>query len=123
MAILDDNTVDLFGKDVDDLMTNVSIEDGVATGTLKYVADYTSAGYDMSKGNHFVVFKATVGDGVVVETDIEGRKVTLDEDGIVILQMDEAKKSKSFKFTAAKPNGDKNTVSIQLSGLTLAEQQ
>lgn len=118
MSVLTDNTVDLWGKDVDDLQTGVTIENGVATGTLKYVADYTSAGFDMSKGTNFLVVKAD--SSVPTTVTIDDRTTALDSDGILVFQMDEAKKSKSLFFVATAPNGDKHTVEIKLSGLTLA---
>ena len=120
MKALDDATVDLWGKDCDDLQTGVTITDGVASGTLKNVADYTSAGFDMSQGTNFIVLKATVSEGTTVKLKFNNKTITLDEDGIIVIQMTEAKKDLSAVFEATNEVGDKNTVEVKLSGLTLA---
>lgn len=75
----------------------------------------------MSQGNHFVVLQAT-SPGSTISFTFNGKTKTLDEDGILVLQMTEAKKSMKIKYTAVKPNGDSNTVEIALSGLTLQAQ-
>ena len=120
MSALTDATVDLWGKDCDDLQTGISITDGVASGTLKYVADYTSAGFDMSQGTNFIVLKATVSTGTTVKCKFNSKTTTLDDDGIIVLQMTEAKKALSVVFEATNEVGDKNSVEVKLSGLTLA---
>ena len=120
MSALTDATVDLWGKDCDDLQTGISITDGVASGTLKYVADYTSAGFDMSQGTNFIALKANVSAGTTVKCKFNSKTTTLDEDGIIVLQMTEAKKALSVVFEATDAIGDKNSVEVKLSGLTLA---
>ena len=122
MSALTDATVDLWGKDCDDLQTGISITDGVASGTLKYVADYTSAGFDMSQGTNFIALKATVSTGTTVKCKFNNKTHTLDEDGIIVLQMTEAKKALSAVFEATNEVGDKNSVEVKLSGLTLANE-
>lgn len=120
MSALEDATVDLWGKDCDDLQTGISITDGVASGTLKYVADYTSAGFDMSQGTNFIALEAKVSTGTTVKCKFNSKTTTLDEDGIIVLQMTEAKKALSVVFEATNEVGDKNSVEVKLSGLTLA---
>lgn len=121
MTSFDDDTVDLFGKTVTDLQSNVSVSNGVASGSLKYIADYTSAGFDMSQGNHFVVLLAETEAGTTTTATIDDRTFTLDDDGILVFQMTEAKKAKSLVFTTS--DGEKETVkTIALSGLTLEPQ-
>ena len=120
MSALEDATVDLWGKDCDDLQTGISITDGVASGTLKYVADYTSAGFDMSQGTNFIALKANVSAGTTVKCKFNSKTITLDDDGIIVLQMTEAKKALSVMFEATDAIGDKNSVEVKLSGLTLA---
>ena len=122
MSALTDATVDLWGKDCDDLQTSISITDGVASGTLKYVADYTSAGFDMSQGTNFIALEAKVSTGTTVKCKFNSKTTTLDEDGIIVLQMTEAKKALSAVFEATNEVGDKNSVEVKLSGLTLAEE-
>ena len=120
MSALTDATVDLWGKDCDDLQTTVSISDGVISGTLKYVADYTSAGFDMSQGTNFIALKATVPSGCTTKCKFNSKTVTLDADGIIVLQMTEAKKALDVTFETTSQTGDKNSVTLALSGLTLA---
>ena len=122
MSALTDATVDLWGKDCDDLQTGISITDGVASGTLKYVADYTSAGFDMSQGTNFIALKAIVSEGTTVKCKFNNKTHTLDDDGIIVLQMTEAKKALSAVFEATDATGDKNSVEVKLSGLTLANE-
>ena len=104
------------------MQSGVSIASGVVSGDLLYVDDYTAAGFDMSLGNHFVVLQAESSAGTTITFTFNGTTKTLDDDGILILQMTEAKKAQKVKFTATKPNGDKNTVEVALSGLTLQPQ-
>ena len=120
MSALTDATVDLWGKDCDDLQTGISITDGVASGTLKYVADYTSAGFIMDSGHNFIVLQANVSAGTTVKCKFNSKTTTLDDDGIIVLQMTEAKKALSVVFEATDAIGDKNSVEVKLSGLTLA---
>ena len=114
-----DATVDLWGKDCDDLQSTVSISDGVISGTLKYVADYTSAGFDMSQGTNFIALKSTVPSGCTTKCKFNSKTTTLDEDGIIVIQMTEAKKALDVVFETTSATGDKNSVTLALSGLTL----
>ena len=117
---LDDATVDLWGKDCDDLQTGVTIADGKISGTLKYVADYTSAGFDMSQGTNFIALKVNVAEGTTVKLKFNNKTTTLDDDGIIVVQMTEAKKDLKMTFEATNEVGDKNSVELALTDLTLA---
>lgn len=120
MQALEDATVDLWGKDCDDLQSTISISDGVISGTLKYVADYTSAGFDMSQGTNFIALQSIVPSGCTTKVKFNSKTTTLDEDGIIVLQMTEAKKALDVTFETTSQTGDKNSVTLALSGLTLA---
>ena len=120
MSALTDATVDLWGKDCDDLQTGISVTGGVASGTLKNVPDFTSAGFDMSQGTNFIALEAKVSAGTTVKCKFNSKTTTLDDDGIIVLQMTEAKKSLPAVFEATNEVGDKNSVEVKLSGLTLA---
>ena len=120
MSALTDATVDLWGKDCDDLQSGVTISGGICSGNLLFVEDYTSAGFDMSQGTNFIALKATVSTGTTVKCKFNSKTITLDDDGIIVLQMTEAKKSLSAVFEATNEVGDKNSVEVKLSGLTLA---
>lgn len=76
---------------------------GQVRGTSKYIEDYTSAGYDMSKGHNFIAFKSTAvtGSTIVVESvGGESGPTTLDSDGIAVLQIVES--CRAIKVTATK---------------------
>lgn len=114
----------MWGKTVKDLQTNISIDgSGVASGVLKYVEDYTSAGFVMADGHNFVAFEyIPVYDGSTVSYAFNSKSGTLDSDNILVLQMTEAKKSLSVVFTETKQGEEDATVTVKLSGLTLNAQ-
>lgn len=123
VEVFGDNTVDLFGKTVNDLQSGVSISNNTISGDLKYIADYTSAGYDMTNGTNFVVTKATpTAEGNTIEVTLDGVTKTLDEDGILITQMNEARKSMSITYTEKADGETVDTYTLALSGLTLLEE-
>lgn len=126
MAALLDNSVDLWDKTVNDLQYDVQIAGGKATGDLTFVEDYTSAGFDMSKGNHFVVLKATSNPGVTISFDFNSKTKTLDADGILVLQLTEETKLLPLVYTASKEvDGETltTTKTIDLSELDLKAQE
>lgn len=111
---------DLFGKSVSDLQTNVAINAGKLTGSLKYLASYDGGGFDTSKGHHFIALhaEATGADSItaVVVPTQGGGAVTLDSDGIAVLQLKDDK-SQTIVFTGIV--GDKEqTIELDISGLT-----
>ena len=113
---------DLLGKSVTDLQSSISIRNSAITGTSLYVDDYTSAGFDMSISHNFLAlhFEAQEGATIQVELiggDSEGHPVTLDADGLIVLQI--RNKSQKVKVTATK-NTDVETKTFDLTGLTLA---
>ena len=93
------------------------------TGTLKYVADYSSAyGSGEDSGNYLVV-KATVPGmtGATIKAElINGThgEVTLDDDGILITRITD-KATQKLKFTASCEGLDSVSVTYDLTGLTL----
>ena len=114
----------MWGFNNTDLQSNIAIDDeGVCTGYLKYIADYTSAGFDMDDGHNFVAFEyIPVYEGSTVSYAFNSKTGTLDSDNILVLQMTEAKKSLSVVFTETKQGEDEQTVTVKLSGLTLEAQ-
>lgn len=122
-----DNTVDIFGLHINDLQTSVAISSSnVLSGTLNNIdasthsAFYSASGFDASAGTNFLTLKATSVSGATIKCKFNGTTHTLDSDGIMVMQMTEAKKSQSVEFTTTK-DGDTNKVTLALSGLTLAE--
>lgn len=111
---------DLFGKTVSDLQENVALGTDAISGTLKFVEDYTSAGYDMSLGNHFIALHAESNDGAVITCQVSGgSEVTLDEDGIVICQLADNTKTITLKATK---DGETVTKTFSVSEMTFAEE-
>lgn len=74
----------------------------------------------MDQGTNFIALKATSAAGATIKCKFNGKTHTLDDDGIIVLQMTEAKKALTAEFISTLPNGDKQTVKVALSGLTLA---
>ena len=85
------NSVDLFGKTVNDLQTGVTIGEDSITGTLLYVDDYTGFSSDpaMQSGN-YIVIHCEVNDTTPITVEVVNGvsgPVTLDDDGIAVLRI------------------------------------
>lgn len=121
MSVVDDDTIDLLGKVASDLMTNVEIVDGKATGTLNYVDDYTGfSGDPAEQVGNYIVLKASTEEGSTTTAELIGGvhgPVTLDDDGILVARITDS--VTAVKFTTTKGT-DSKTVTIDLSELTLA---
>lgn len=111
----------MFGKSVTDLQTNVVVGTNAITGTLKYVADYSSAGYtgDEESGN-FLVFhsESTDADSITIEVvgGVHGEQ-TLDDDGIAICRI--ANNSQKIRVKAYKDGTVANVKTYSLADLVL----
>ena len=86
-----DTSVDLLGKDCDDLQETVAVADGAVTGTLKYVTGYTgwSGDPDEQEGN-YLALKADFPDGATTTVEIVNGMfgpATLDEDKNMVLRI------------------------------------
>ena len=100
-----------YGKEVDDLQSNIQINEGSQqiTGTLRYVTGYTGFSGDPAKqeGNFLALDLAATPDGTavikaeVIGGDSEGNPVTVD-DGILVTRV--ANRQQKIKITAT--NGD-----------------
>lgn len=120
VAALTDNTIDLFGKTVDDLQTGVSFGNGTVTGTLKYVDDYTgfSSNVEEQTGN-YIVLKAEVPEVSDVTITVKiTNPVTLDSDGIFVGKIAN-KSSQTITVVASKTGLPSVTRTFTLSGLTV----
>ena len=101
---LEDDTVDLFGKVASDLQDDIIIEGNAIAGTLKYVADYSSAfGPGEDSGNYLVLKFESDEDAEIVVEIINGYSgpVTLDDDGIWIGRIAD-KSTQTVKVVASK---------------------
>lgn len=101
------------------MQSDIAIGGGKITGTLKYIADYTAAGFDMDNGNHFLALHYT-GDGTSLYVKKgSGNYTQLGEDGICISQITDAIETITVKSTKA--DGDVKETTYTLD-LTLEEQ-
>ena len=86
VSALTDTSVDLWGYDCDDLQDSIVVGDDSISGTLKYIEDYSAAGFSPIDGN-FIALKC--------ESNVEDATITvtvtnpsvLDSDGIIVLQI------------------------------------
>lgn len=118
---------DLFGKTVSDLQSSISIRTSAITGTLLDIqpttdAFYSNAGFNPAGGTHFIALHFTADEGASIGVEViggqtEGHPVTLDADGLIVIQI--ANKSEKIKVTATK-NTDVETKTYDLTGITLA---
>ena len=99
-----------YGKEVDDLQSNIEINEGSRQilGTLRYVTGYTgySGNPDLQSGNYLALdFAATPADSVitveVIGGDSEGNPVTVD-DGYVVFRI----KDRKQRIKVTSTNGD-----------------
>ena len=113
----------MFGKTVSDLQSDIVVGSNAITGTLKYIADYTSAGYagDEASGNYIVLHcAADDADSITVEVvgGVHGEQ-TLDVDGLIICRI--ANTSQKIRVKAYKDGQVANVQTYSLTGLTLNE--
>ena len=123
-ASISDST-DLFGKTASDLQENVAITDDTVSGTLKYIADYSAAGYGTGEdsGNYLVLHFSTGSvSGSTIKAKLFGGEhgwVTLDPDGILITRITN-KNLQTIAVVANKEGYEQATMRLSLTGLTLA---
>ena len=111
----------MFGKTVSDLQSDIVVGNNAITGNLKYIADYTSAGYtgDEASGNYLVIHcEAADADSITVEVvgGVHGAQ-TLDVDGIIICRI--ANTSQKIRVTAYKDGQIANVQTYSLDNLVL----
>lgn len=114
-----DSDGSLFGKDASDLQ-NIYLGNGGITGTLNYIADYSSAfGGDLSSG-HYIALKCEATAGATITVEIIGGTsgaVTLDSDGLWVGRI--ANNSQSIQIVATK-DGKSVSQNYSLAGINLA---
>lgn len=111
----------MLGKNASDLQSNISINNGVISGTLNYISDYSSAFTEDEKSGHFLALKATPEDGAVTTVQVMGGlhgASTLDADGLAVLRI--MNTNQYIQYVSTK-NGKSVTVNLSLSGVILAE--
>lgn len=115
---LTDSTVDLWGLDCDDLQSDIAVGADAITGTLKYIADYSSAfSGDLASGN-YIALKIEVPnvEGVTIQAGADNLS-TLDEDGIIVIRIAD-KSSQTVKVVASADGYEDVTKEYDLTGLT-----
>lgn len=121
--IEDDDGTMLLGKVASDLQENIVISEDEILGTLKYIADYSSAGYldDEKSGNFLALhFETDAEDATIKVRLVNGAhpERTLDDDGLAIFRITN-KETQTIKVTVT-AEGYKETVKTYgLTGLTL----
>lgn len=116
---------DLFGKVVGDLQEDVVVSAEGVSGTLKYIADYSSAyGPGENSGYYLALHCTTPGvEGATITSEVIGGvhgPVTLDEDGIVISRITD-KDTQTIEVVAYK-DGESDSVILDLSELVMESQ-
>lgn len=115
-----DTDGDLFGKDASDLQENIVIGSDAITGTLKYVADYSSAfGGDLASGN-YLALKCTAISGATITVEVlngTSGASTLDADGLIVLRI--ADTTTQSVQVIATIDGVSETKTYGLTGMTL----
>ena len=120
-----DPTEDFWGKTVSDFQSDIEIDGTSVSGILNYIDDYSAAGYtgDEAYGNYIVLhFSVPNVDDVVIQTTINGRTRTLDDDGILIAHIAD-KDSQTIEVVASKEGYESVTKTYELSGLICEEEE
>lgn len=107
-----------------DMQSDIEIADGVISGTLAYVPDFSAAGFDPADGN-FIALKVSSTNEVegvtytctIIDGDGAERSVTLDEDQNIVIQIKD-KATQKLRFTGIKEGYVTDVVTLALSGLT-----
>lgn len=111
------DSVDLWGKKASDLQTGIAINGNNVSGTLKFIADYSSAfGPGEDEGNYICLhFKANKPNTTITATITNPS--TLDGDGIFVGRIAD-KDSQTITVVASKQGYTPVTKVLDLTGLT-----
>ena len=117
-----ETSVDLLGKIITDLQSEVTVSGDTISGTLAYIDDYTGFSGDAEEQvGHFLAVKCTADEGDTITLNLIGGRhgpVTLDEDGICIIRITN-KDTQMLEYTATGADGSTETRLFKLTGLTL----
>lgn len=117
-----ETSVDLLGKIVTDLQSEVTVSGDTISGTLAYIDDYTGfSGDPAEQVGHYLAVKCTADEGDTIVLDLIGGThgpVTLDDDGICIIRITDPA-TQQLKYTATGADGSTETKLWKLTGLTL----
>lgn len=85
-----DDDGSLFGKDASDLQENIVVGTNAITGTLNYIADYSSAFSGDEASGNYLALKCTAISGAVITVEVVNGlhgPSTLDADGLVVCRI------------------------------------
>ena len=118
-AIVDADDADLFGKVASDLQEDIEVGDDAITGTLKYVADYSSAfgTGELGSGNYIALHMEVPNEDDVTITVKITNPVTLDSDGNFVGRIAD-KSTQTITVVASKEGWADVTKEYDLTGLT-----
>lgn len=117
------DSIDLFGKSVTDLQSDIAVSDDAIEGILNFVDDYTDFSEDetLQSGN-YIAIHAFVPDVEDVTIEVNGGdSVALDEAGITIIRITD-KDSQTITVVASNDEYDSVTKEFSLSGLICEEE-
>lgn len=112
-----DDSVDLFGKVASDLQADIVLDDEASTGTLHYIADYSTA-FPLEPTGNFMVLKAVSDEGASITAEVVGGDdgpKPLDADGIALFRIDST--DTAVEFVATTESGS-TTLTFDVSGIT-----
>lgn len=115
--------VDLFGKYIADLQSDVVVGDDAITGTLNWISDYTGFSGDVSlqSGNYIGIHCSVPDvDDVTITVTVTNPSV-LDADGIVVCRIAD-KDSQTITVVASKDGCESVTKTFALTGLVCEEE-
>lgn len=111
---------ELFGKVASDLQENIVVGEEAITGTLKFVADYSSAFTGDEASGNYLALKCSAISGAVITVEVVGGSsgpVTLDADGLIVDRIASVEQSIEVKATI---DGMTETKTFALTDLTLS---
>ena len=118
-------STDLFGKSASDLQSDISVTNGVISGTLNYVTGYTGFSGNVSEqsGNYLAIHVDTDEDVDSITVELIGgtlgHPVVLDSDRIIVMRITNTS-TQSVKVVVNK-NGLSQSKTYALTGLTLSD--
>lgn len=105
------------------MQEDIVIEDGIISGTLKYVTGYTGFSGDVSEqsGNYIALYVDTDADVDSITCELiggtVGHPVTLDSDRNIVIRITNIE-TQRIRFVVSR-DGQSQTVNLALTGLTL----
>ena len=105
------------------MQSDIEIADGVISGTLAYIPDFSAAGFDPADGNFLALKVSSENDveGVtyvctIIDGDGAERSVTMDNDQNIVIQIKD-KDTQKIRFTGTKEGYVTDIVTLSLTGL------